>query len=96
MSIIREKHPVQKSFDNWINLSDGIGHPSDERRFFIFVKSVHHYHATKWRDASFLRKKILEKNKFLNREESLEAILELYDYLLKFCKVKYLKTISVV
>lgn len=90
MSIFREKHPVQKSFDNWIDFSNGIGHPDDEKAFFIFVKSVHHYHATKWKDIDFLRKKILEKNKFLNRKERLTEILELYSCLLKFCKVKYL------
>ncbi len=87
---------MQRSFDNWINLSDGISHPDDEKRFFIFVKSVYYYHATRWKNIDFLKRKILENNKFLNREGKLSEILERYSCLLRFCDVKYLNTISTV
>lgn len=94
MTIIREKHPVEHSFESWLVLLDGIAHPCDERRFFIFVKSVHACNATVWKDVNFLKEKILENNPDFDRDR-LQRILDLYPVLLRFCKVGHQKTISI-
>lgn len=87
MPIDKIKHLVQRSFENWITLSDGIAHPCDEERFFVFVKTVYSYHARLWKDPDFLKEKVLEiKPKF--GKEKLKKILEIYKILLNFCKVK--------
>ncbi len=91
MTIIKEKHPVERSFKSWIALSNGIAHQLDEERFFIFVKSVHAYHATNWKDVNFLKKKVLENNPGFDNNR-LQRILDLYSILLGFCKVKHQKT----
>lgn len=94
MTILKEKHPVKSSFESWLALSNGVAHPMDEKRFFIFVKSVHAYHATIWKDVNFLKKKILENNPNFDRGR-LQRILDLYPVLLRFCRVKHQKIISI-
>lgn len=88
MTIHTTKHPVQYSFEQWITLSHGISHPSDEKRFFIFVKTVHAQNATRWKDCAFLKKKILDFNPEYDTDK-LERIIQLYPTLLIFCKVKH-------
>lgn len=91
MSLTHIEHPVQYSFEKWITVSNSISHPSDEERFFVFVKSVYSKRAYRWKKASFLREKILKYNPNFDRER-LDRIIDLYPILLRFCVAKPQKT----
>jgi hypothetical protein len=85
MSLFRIKNPVEYSFFQWMNSSPDSGHWADKERFLSFVKTVCRYKASKWKNRSYLKKKILENKPHFDKE-FLENLLDLHLNLLEFHK----------
>ena len=75
--LIHHRNPVEESFILWLNECPESFHALDMKRFYVFVKSVHIYHAKRWKDYSFFRAKIKEKRP----EFAEENIKRFYDKL---------------
>jgi hypothetical protein len=88
MTIIKIKNLVEFSFHKWISK----GYPFDSKSFYIFVKTVCKYHATKWKNSNYLEKRILEKMPALaDDQEYLDNQLILFEHLIEFHKAIPLK-----
>lgn len=85
VSLFRIKNPVEYSFYQWMNNFPDSGHWADKERFFKFVKTVCKYKASKWKDQSYLKKKILEHTPHFDMD-ILDNLLNLYVNLLEFHK----------
>ncbi len=85
MTICKIKQPVEYSFLQWINNYPDSGHWADKERFFIFVKTVCKYNATRWKKPDHLKKKILDAKPYFDLE-FLERLLYLYSNLIEFYK----------
>ena len=90
--LAKYKNPVEYAFYQWINAYPEEYHPNDMERFMIFVRTVHAFNATKWKDVNYLRKRIIkEKPNF--SEDRLSELIDLYEDLLFFCKISPLPRI---
>lgn len=85
MSLYKIKNPVEYSFHIWINNYPDSGHWADKGRFLSFVKTVCRYNAKKWKNANYLKKKVLERLPNFDLGY-LEHLLRLYDELIEFYK----------
>lgn len=85
MAIRKIKQPVEYSFFQWINNYPDSGHWKDKERFFTFVKTVCKYNASRWKDAKYLKNRILEIKPHFD-PDFLERLLELYGNLIQFYK----------
>jgi hypothetical protein len=85
MAIIKIRQPVEYSFFQWMNNYPDSGHWKDKERFFIFVKTVCRYNASKWKNPQYLKTRILEIVPHFDID-LLERLLELYNNLIQFNK----------
>ncbi|HOI16244.1 MAG TPA: hypothetical protein PK036_07850 [Geobacteraceae bacterium] len=83
MSLFKIKNPVEYSFIQWMNNFPDSGHWADKERFFRFVKTVSRYKALRWKNANYLKKRILDRKPNFDAD-FLENILDLYSTLLEF------------
>lgn len=60
MGIIRIVTPVEYSFHRWVSAYPDSGHPSDKKRFYIFARTIAHYHAKKWKNTEYVEERILK------------------------------------
>lgn len=87
MVVIRNKNPIDITFVSWISQFPESYHPSDEERFYVFVKTVCR-DSRQQRDSSWLRKKITNYRKHHLEQLDIENYCDLFDKLIDFYKVK--------
>ena len=80
------RHPVN-AYDS--------GHWKDKERFFIFVKTVCKYNASRWKKTEYLKMKIIEAKPNFNLKY-LDHLLELYTSLIEFNKTGACNTIRLI
>jgi hypothetical protein len=85
MTIQKIRQPVEYSFLQWINGHPDSGHWADHESFLIFTKTVCRYHATKWQNSNYLKKRIIEAKPLFN-SDFLDHIISLYNTLIQFYK----------
>ncbi len=69
------------------------GHPLDERRFYVFAKTVARYRNKKWRDYSYFEKCILEHTPHFDKED-IEKFWSRLRELVEFHSVNPIPTVS--
>jgi len=69
------------------------GHWADKERFYSFVKTICRYNARKWKDTSYLKKRILERMPHFD-PKYLDYLLDLLIQLLDFYKTAPLRSIG--
>lgn len=68
MGLIKYKKPVEYSFYVWINsIKENYG-PVGVDYFINFCKNVAYYRAKKWKDISYLRKRVLKELPNIDRQ----------------------------
>ncbi len=82
--VIHNKHPIQQSYNNWINNFPESFHPLDMDRFYVFAKTVHQYSRKK--DYIYWLNTKLSKTNMT--ENHVEYFCKLLQTLLDFQKVK--------
>ena len=95
MTLYKIKQPVEYSFLQWINNHPDSGHRKDKERFFIFVKTVCKYNATKWKKTEHFKKKILEAKPHFDLE-FLNRLLDLYPNLIEFYMTEACQTTKLI
>lgn len=86
MSLFKIKNPVEYSFMQMMSHFPDTGHWQDKQRFYAFAKTVCTHNAVKWKDVSFLKKRILEIRPYVDAD-CLEYLLTIYYELIQFYKV---------
>jgi len=86
MSISRNKYPIKKAFNLWINNCPESFHPLDMERFYVFVKTVCRY-SRKPKGSEWLRRKIKQIENKLS-EEKIEIYCNKFEMLQEFHKAK--------
>jgi hypothetical protein len=89
MTLIRNKKLVDLTFITWISQFPDSGYPGDMERFYIFAKTVCESQTKKWRNAVYIKKRILEKMPHFD-PKVLGDILDLFNKLLAFYKTSSL------
>jgi Fe-S-cluster formation regulator IscX/YfhJ len=70
------------------------GHWADKERFYSFVKTICRYNARKWKDTSYLKKRILERMPHFD-PKYLDYLQDLFMQLIDFHKIPPLRSIGI-
>jgi hypothetical protein len=81
--IYKIKNPVEYSFHIWMSNHPDSAHWADKARFYLFVKTVCRYNARKWKNRSYLKKRILNRMPHFDLNY-LDNLLDLYMQLIEF------------
>lgn len=92
--IYKIKNPVEYSFHIWMSNYPNSGHWADKERFYSFVKTICRYNAKKWKDTSYLKKRILERMPHFE-PKYLDYLLDLFMQLIDFYKTAPLRSIGI-
>ena len=79
-ALVRYKNQTEYSFQVWIRNFPESTHPLDRKRFLTFAKTVCAFNATRWKNISFLKARILKEKPNFDVER-LQDILITFEYL---------------
>jgi hypothetical protein len=92
--IYKIKTPVEYSFHIWMSNHPDSTHWADKERFYTFVKTICRYRARKWKDAMYLKKRVLRIQPNFDLEH-LDCLQDLFMQLLDYHNAPPLKTIHI-
>ena len=86
-------HPIETSLQSWLSQHPESFHPSDMKRFYIFVKNVCRY-GRKTRDGMWLKKQISKRVRYFS-QENLDKFCTLFEELQDFYKTEATPTYEI-